>query len=340
MSKVYFKRVEDKDLKALSLAAKTLMETLVEETGHTFEKEVPIKVHFGEKGNKTFVPQACYQDVIDYLKSKEVSPSYIETNVLYRGSRTTRESHLALAKEHGFTDLPITIADGDHGEAYTEIQIDKEFFKTCKIGQGFAPYSQFVVMSHFKGHGAAGFGGAMKQLAMGFGSRGGKMAQHAGINPVVKTSECIACGRCITKCDVNAIEMPDKAVINHDLCVGCAGCIAICPVGAIRSDWSGKNFKEKIAEYAYAAQKDKDNIYVSYLINVTEECDCMGQHMHEVAKDIGVFVSKDPVAIDAACIDMLQKENNNLLFDEGRLSITHAVKIGLGTDQYELVTFE
>ncbi len=337
MSKVYFKRVTSNDSVELSAAAKVLAEKLIQETGHVFAPKVPVKVHFGEKGNTTFVPPECYQGVLEILKSNQVESAFIETNVLYRGSRTTRDSHEALAKEHGFTALPIIIADGDHGEAYVEVPIHKTYFETCKIGAAFGDYDQFVVVSHFKGHGAAGFGGAMKQLAMGFGSRGGKLAQHSGISPTVKTAKCIACGLCITKCDVDAIEMKDKAEINPEKCVGCAGCIAICPVGAIQNDWSGENFKEKVAEYAFGAQKDKDNLYVSFLINVTEECDCMGQHMNPVAKDIGVFASKDPVAIDAACLDILQKEHGHPIFDSGRATIKHAVEIGLGTDEYELV---
>jgi len=337
MSKVYFKRVENKDYKLLSDTARMLMEHLIEASGHTFKGTVPLKVHFGEKGNDTYVPSTCYEGVMDYLKENEIESAFIETNVLYRGARTTADSHREIAKNHGFTQLPVIIADGEMGEAFDEIEINKEFFKSCKIGHSFGDYEQFIVMSHFKGHGSAGFGGAMKQLAMGFAARGGKMAQHAGINPVVKASRCTACGLCIKKCDVDAITMKGKAFIDHDLCVGCAGCIAVCPVGAIMSDWTGKNFKEKIAEYAYGAQLGKDNLYVTYLINVTPECDCMGQHMHTVAEDIGVFVSKDPVAIDAACLDLLQKNSGEKLFDDGRESIVHAVKIGLGTDVYELI---
>ena len=337
MSKVYFKRVEDKDYQKLSDAAVMLMKELIANEGHQFKGTVPIKVHFGEKGNDTYVPSSCYEGVINHLKTNDIASAYIETNVLYRGARTTADSHRQIAKDHGFTELPVIIADGEMGEAFDEIEINKEFFKTCKIGKSFGDYDQFIVMSHFKGHGSAGFGGALKQLAMGFAARGGKMAQHAGINPVVKASRCTACGLCIKKCDVDAIEMKGKAVIDHNKCVGCAGCIAVCPVGAINSDWSGKNFKEKIAEYAYAAQLGKDNLYITYLINVTPECDCMGQHMHTVAKDIGVFVSKDPVALDAACIDILQKESGEKLFDDGRESIVHAIKIGFGSDQYTLI---
>ena len=337
MSKVFFKRVDTKNYQDLSDAARVLLETLVESENHKFAPKVPIKVHFGEKGNVTYVPSDCYLGVIDYLKEQNVEASYIETNVLYRGARTTATSHKAIAAEHGFVQLPVIIADGEHGDEYTEVLIDKEYIKSCKIGKSFADYDQFVVMSHFKGHGMAGFGGAIKQLSMGFGSRGGKLAQHSGIKPFVSEKACIECGACVNKCDVDAIEMKGKAFIDAEKCVGCAGCIAVCPVGAIRNDWSDKDFKQKVTEYAYGAQLNKDNVYISFLLNITEECDCMGQAMKPIAKDIGVFASKDPVAIDAACLNMLQKEHGSAIFDSGRESIVHGVKIGLGTDQYELI---
>lgn len=340
MKKVYFKRVESKDYKELSDAARELFEHLVEVESHAFSKTVPIKVHFGEKGNDTFVPSDCYLGVIDSLKKRGVESAYIETNVLYRGARTTAESHKRIAADHGFTQLPVIIADGEYGDDYTEVTIDKVYFDRCKIGKKFSDYDQFVVMSHFKGHGSAGFGGALKQLAMGFGSRGGKLAQHSGISPVVNPKKCIACGKCVEKCDVNAITMDDVAFIHSDKCVGCAGCIAVCPVGAITNDWRETNFKEKIAEYAYGAQLGKDNIYISFLINITRECDCNGQHMEFIADDIGVFASKDPVAIDTACIDMLQKSHGSNLFDSGRESLAHAKKIGFGDADYDLVVLE
>lgn len=337
MKSVYFKKVTSKNYGELSEAARLLFETLVKDEKHQFSGTVPIKVHFGEKGNVTYIPQACYLGVIDYLAEHQINSAYIETNVLYRGSRTTATSHKAIALEHGFDRLPVIIADGEYGDEYNEILIDKEFIKSCKIGKAFENYDQFIVMSHFKGHGSAGFGGALKQLAMGFGSRGGKLAQHSGISPYVVAGKCISCGACVKKCDVDAIYMDEKAVIDSAKCVGCAGCIAVCPVGAIRNNWSEVSFKEKITEYAYGAQLGKDNIYITFLMNVTEECDCNGQIMHPIAEDIGVFASKDPVAIDAACIEMLQKNHGTPLFNSGRESIEHAMKIGFGSRDYKLI---
>jgi len=337
MSKVYFIEEKNLDDNRLGHLALVLLQKIVSDTDHAFQSPLPIKVHFGEKGNETYMPPTCYTPIINFLKSQSIMPIYIETNVLYRGARTTSESHIKLAKEHGFTQIPIVIADGETGTDYDEIPIHKTYFETCRIGKAYQSYSQYIVMSHFKGHNAAGFGGALKQLAMGFAARSGKFEQHSGISPIVTPEKCIACGLCVEKCDFDAIHMDSVATINSDKCVGCAGCIAVCPEGAIRNDWGGSNFLEKLAEYAYGASKDKDIIYISFAHNITAECDCIGRHMDPVAENMGIFASKDPVALDAACLDMLQKESNSQLFDKGRVTLSHAEKIGLGSTDYQLL---
>ncbi|NYB75614.1 DUF362 domain-containing protein [Sedimentibacter hydroxybenzoicus DSM 7310] len=337
MSKIYFIENKESDYEQLGRDAVKLLEKIVSETGHKFDKEVPIKVHFGEKGNTTFIPAKCYDETIKYLKEIGVSPSYIESNVLYRGSRTTTERHIKTAKAHGFTQIPIIIADGDIGTEYNEIEINKDYIRKCKIGKGYGNYNQFIVMSHFKGHVAAGFGGALKQLAMGFASRGGKLEQHSGISPVIDANKCISCGICADKCDYSAITIPDTAIIDGNKCIGCAGCIAVCPQKAIENTWGGSNFLEKLAEYAYGAAKDKDIIYITFVHNITKDCDCTGAHMNPIAENIGILAGKDPVALDTACLDMVQQNESDMLFDKGRKTLKHAEKIGLGTMEYELV---
>lgn len=340
MSKVYFIKNIKSDYDQLGKDAVKLLKEIVSETGHKFNKEVPIKVHFGEKGNTTFIPAKCYEETIKYLKENGVTPSYIESNVLYKGSRTTTELHIKTAKAHGFTQIPIIIADGDIGTEYNEIEINKEYIKSCKIGKGYANYNQLIVMSHFKGHVAAGFGGALKQLAMGFASRGGKLEQHSGISPVVDETRCISCGICVNKCNYNAITKPNTAVIDSSKCIGCAGCIAVCPQGAIENTWGGSNFLEKLAEYAYGAKKDKDIIFITFVHNITKDCDCSGTHMKPIAENIGILAGKDPVALDAACLDLVQKNGENKLFDKGRKTLKHAEKIGLGTMEYDLINLD
>ncbi len=340
MSVVYFKKLTKFDNKTVAIAAKQLLDHLIVTEQIELAAKVPIKVHFGEKGNTTFIPAGCYDGIIDLLAEKGINSSFIETNVLYRGERTTRENHIRVAREHGFTRLPIIIADGDHGEAYYQAPIDKVYFKTGNYGLAYRDYQQIIVCSHFKGHEMAGFGGAIKQLSMGFASRGGKMAQHAKLVPAVKESKCVSCGACIKACDVEAIVMNDKAQINDQLCVGCAGCIAICPTGAIRNDWAAANFREKVAEYAYGAQRGKAFIYINFLMNITSGCDCVGQKMQPVTDDIGVLISSDPVAIDLACYDILAKTHGQALFIKGLTQIEHAKRIGFGDAYYRLVVID
>ncbi|KAB3530772.1 DUF362 domain-containing protein [Alkaliphilus pronyensis] len=337
MSEVYFIKNSSANYAELGKDALQLLKVIVSETGYSLEGEVPIKVHFGEKGNTTFIPAVCYDETINYLKENNVSPVYIETNVLYRGARTTSQSHIETAIRHGFTQIPIVIADGEIGTEYHEVVIDKEYIQKCKIGRGFKKYSKFIVMSHFKGHVQAGFGGALKQLAMGFAARGGKLEQHSDISPVISAERCSGCGLCVGKCDFDAIFRTDTAVIDEKKCIGCAGCIAICPKGAIRNSWGGSNFLEKLSEYAYGAAKDKDNIYISFLHNITKDCDCMGKPMEPITDNIGILASRDPVALDTACLDIVQESSGEKLFDNGRISLKHAEKIGLGNMEYKLI---
>ena len=337
MSKVYFYKTKSVDFIEISEIAKSLLKRISDENNISFHENVPIKVHFGEEGNITYIPAIAYEGIIDYLESKNVRSSFIETNVLYRGSRTTRTRHTKLAIEHGFTRLPIIIADGELGEDYYEEEINKLYFDKCKIGLAFKDYSQYIVCSHFKGHVIAGFGGAVKQLAMGFSARSGKMAQHSQMQPTVFESQCISCGDCIEKCDVGAIKLDGKAYIDKSLCIGCAICIAVCNIGAINHDWNADHFLEKLAEYAYAAAIGKENIYINFVQNITKDCDCFSTQMSPLTDNIGLLISLDPVAIDTACLDILQEQIGSKIFDSGRKTLEYSEELGLGSRKYDLV---
>ncbi|WP_291634904.1 DUF362 domain-containing protein [Clostridium sp.] len=341
MNKVYFKAIDSiSKTEEISNAASELLEEIVKQEKISLEKFIPIKVHFGEKGNKTFIGSENFSGIINYLKGKDIESAYIETNVLYRGERTTKEKHLKLAQEHGFTQLPIIIADGEHGEDFEEVEINKKNFNKCKIGKQIANKRQIIVISHFKGHVLAGFGGAIKQLGMGCASRGGKLAQHANSIPKISFLKCKACNACAKICPENAIIVDKKAKIDKDKCVGCASCMAICPYGAISNSWFAsitKSFNERLAEYAYAASLNKNNIYITFAFNITRNCDCDGHNMKPIVADVGVFASTDPVAIDRACLDVIDKNNGKTVFRRGRSTLDYAEKIGLGSNEYELV---
>ncbi len=341
MNNVYFKAIDSySETEEISSAARELMERLIQEENITLEKFIPMKVHFGEKGNSTYISSENFKGVIEYLKENKIDSAYIETNVLYRGERTTGEKHRKLALEHGFTQLPVIIADGEYGEDYEEVEINKKHFKTCKIGKEIADKKQLIIISHFKGHALAGFGGAVKQLGMGCAARGGKLSQHANSIPKISRLQCRGCGVCAGKCPESAISVTKTAKINKDKCIGCASCMAICPHGAITNSWVAslsKSFHERLAEYAYGAAKGKRNIYITFAFNITKNCDCEGHSMKPIVGDVGVFASVDPVAIDKACLDMIDKNNGRTVFRRGRYTLDYSEKIGLGRKEYKLI---
>lgn len=338
MSNVYFKRIRSgNNTKDVSKAAKSLLNKLVKEEFVILEDEIPLKVHFGEKGNETYIKPQNFEGILEFLEENKIKSSYIETNVLYRGERTHEADHKQLAVEHGFTQLPIIIADGEIGENYEYVKINKKYFKKCKIGKEFSKFKQIIVISHFKGHMLAGFGGAIKQLSMGCAARGGKLDMHANSHPLINPIQCKKCHKCEEHCPVHAINIGSFSKINTDRCIGCAACIAICPYGAIKINWAAaltNHFHEKLAEYAFAAQLGKKNIYITFALNITKECDCIGHAMKPMAPDIGVFASLDPVAIDQVCLDMLEEEGKMFT---GEKTISHAEEIGLGSADYTII---
>ena len=150
----------------LAQAAARLLETLLDRSGGELPADVPLKVHFGEKGNRTYLKPELYDGIIDFLQAQGRACHFAETSVLYGGERFSREKHLALAKKHGFTRIPIVIADGAHGEESVSVPVNLKHFKSASIAKALAEEDRVIVLSHFKGHGLAGFGGAIKQLSM------------------------------------------------------------------------------------------------------------------------------------------------------------------------------
>lgn len=163
MANVYLTRISSySETKHVSKAARALLETLLLKENVNLEKNIALKVHFGEHGNITYISPKNFDGIIGFLDSRKVRASFIETNAIYSGHRMQRDMHIALGKEHGFTRLPIIIADGDHGDEFDEVRIGKKHFASCKVGKAFSRFPQLIVMSHFKGHGLAGYGGAIK----------------------------------------------------------------------------------------------------------------------------------------------------------------------------------
>lgn len=322
---------------------RTLLDEIVVREGIVLEQKIPLKVHFGEKGNHTYLRSDNYLGIIDFLQKRGIETCYMETSVMYGGQRYNKELHLQTAAEHGFNQIPVVIADGEQGEAFVEVPVALNHFKSCKIGREFLGYGQVIVLSHFKGHFFAGFGGAIKQLSMGHASKGGKLAMHMGIKPRIRNRNCRHCGLCVQRCQEQAITLGAKACIDHRKCVGCGACVAICPhraisifspKGILNALTQGKKFREKLVEYAYAAQMGKKNIYFNFAMNITRGCDCEPRKMKPLMDDFGIFVSTDPVAIDKVCLDMARERGKDF---KGGEQLRYAEKVGLGSQQYTLI---
>lgn len=345
-----------------------LMKTAGFETIDFQEKYAVIKIHFGEYGNLAFLRPNYARVVADYVKELGGKPFLTDCNTLYVGSRKNALDHLETAYVNGFspyqTGCHVIIGDGLKGTDEAIVPIDGEYVKEAKIGQAIMDADILISLTHFKGHEMAGFGGALKNLGMGSGSRAGKMEQHCDGKPSVNSPVCVGCGACQKICAHAAPEIAEgKAVINHDKCVGCGRCLAVCPKDAIAADFhdSLAVLNCKIAEYSYAVCKERPCFHISLICDVSPNCDCHAENDIPIIPDVGMLASFDPVALDQACADLCNQmppvahsvldENIKERHDdadhdhfhmthpdtEWKSCIAHAVKIGLGTNEYELI---
>jgi hypothetical protein len=286
---------------------------------------------------------------------------------MYWGKRGNAVDHLQSAFQNGFNPLVtganVIIADGLTGSEYQEVPVNLKHIKNAKVGAALFHSDVIISLTHFKGHIAAGFGGVLKNLGMGGGSRQAKMEMHSTNKPIMDEDKCVACGACIKYCPESAIAFNErgKAQIDYEKCVSCGQCIVSCHYGAAHGSFEGSktDLNEKIAEYTYAVLKDKAHFHISLIMNVSPNCDCFGYNDQSIVQDIGMAASFDPVALDRACVDLvnLSPRMPGSQLDEQYVEDTdkfgyihpnsrwqdcldHAQVIGLGTQQYELVEFD
>ncbi|GAW91504.1 DUF362 domain-containing protein [Calderihabitans maritimus] len=324
---------------------------------------VALKVHFGERGNTAYIRPTFVRRIVDKVKKKGGKPFLTDANTLYVGSRANAVDHLETAIENGFAyavvGAPLIIADGLTGKDYIKVPISGKHFKEVKIGSVVYHADAIIGVTHFKGHEATGFGGTIKNIGMGLGSRSGKQMMHSDILPSINPEKCVACGKCIPWCPGEAIEIREKkAVIITDKCMGCGECTVTCPQQAIAINWKTEPdvIQEKMAEYALGVLQDKKNKagFFSFVMNVTPDCDCFSWSDAPIVPDVGILASRDPVALDQACLDLVNDQialtnsrlgNKNDYEDkfrcihgiDGTLQLTHAEKLGLGSRRYELI---
>ncbi|MDX9800477.1 MAG: DUF362 domain-containing protein [Spirochaetia bacterium] len=329
------------------------------------KKFTAIKIHFGEPGNFAYIRPNFVSVVSELVKERGGKVFLTDANTLYSGKRSNSIDHLSSAEKNGFssvvTGCPVIIADGLKGTDYSEIEISLAHCKTAKIGTVIADSDVIISMSHFKGHDTTGFGGALKNIGMGSGSRGGKLEMHSSSKPFIIEKKCLSCGQCIKYCPVSAIEFGEnkKAKIDYELCIGCGQCIAVCKYGAAALNWdeAASVVVKKIAEYTLAVLKEKQHFHITFVMDVSPNCDCWNHNDTPIVSNIGILASFDPVAIDQAAVDLVNKapavsgsQLDNTDYKPGRDKFTslypgtnwqegldYAQSIGLGNTKYNLV---
>ena len=334
-------------------------------------KFVAIKMHFGELGNISYLRPNYAKAIVDVVKSLGGKPFLTDCNTMYPGSRKNALEHLECAWENGFTPLsvgcPIIIGDGLKGTDDIEVPVNGgKYVKNAKIGRAIMDADVFISLTHFKGHEMTGFGGAIKNIGMGCGSRAGKTEQHSSGTPFIDENLCRGCRRCQKECANGGLvydKESRKMTVNTENCVGCGRCLGACNFDAIgfENDNAAKDLNYRMAEYTKAVIDGRPNFHVSLIVDVSPNCDCHSENDAPILPNIGMFASFDPLALDKACadaclaskpmpnsqlsdnmsrdgfVDMGDHFTNSTPESEWKSCLEHAESIGLGSLEYELV---
>jgi len=280
---------------------------------------IGVKLHWGERGNQSYLPPIYAREIVSWLTAQGTKPFVCDTTALYSGGRRTGSDSIKTAEEHGYTEkylgCPVVIADGIYGRDVVDIHTDYKHFESVQLASVIEKADGFFIFSHFKGHMVSLFGGAIKNLSMGFGSRSQKQRMHSDAKPFLNKKKCTKCGTCIDICPTGAAQFADDEypTYDHDTCIGCAQCIAHCPEMALKILWDtdDKVFQEKLIETAAAVWKriNGRSLFVNALLNITVECDCLPGENPAIAPDMGFMGGYHPVEIDKESLKIIGTES-------------------------------
>ena len=270
--------------------------------GFKLEGKVGVKVHSGEVGNQNFLKPSFLRPMIEY-----VNGTVIECNTAYFGQRNTTKKHLKTFKKHGWTDFfNVDLMDAEEPDLVLDIP-NGNVIKKDYVGNHLDNYDSILVLSHFKGHPMGGFGGALKQLSIGFASSRGK----AYIHSAGRTTNQYFLWNKLPPQDKFLESMADAASAVH------------------------KHFEGRIA-------------YISLMVNMSVDCDCCAVAEDPCLKDIGILASLDPIALDQACVDLVQNSTDvgrdhfmeRVNSRHGIHTIEAASELGFGSREYELISID
>lgn len=370
-SKVYFTDFRARLGEGLPTKLKRLMKKAGFASMDMEGKFVAIKMHFGELGNISYLRPNYAKAVADMVKEAGGIPFLTDCNTLYPGSRKNAIEHMYCAWENGFTPMtvgcPVIIGDGLKGTDDIAVPVKGgTYVKEAKIGRAIMDADIFISLTHFKGHETTGFGGTIKNIGMGCGSRAGKKEQHSNGKPTIDPEVCRGCKRCMRECANQGLEFDEttkKMQVNAENCLGCGRCLGACNFDAIRfvNDAATKELNCRMAEYVKAVVDGRPNFHISLIVDVSPYCDCHGENDAPILPNVGMLASFDPLALDQACADLCLKQQplpNSVLSDnmkkadfcdrhdhfenttvdsEYKSCLEHGEEIGLGSREYELI---
>ena len=278
---------------------------------------VAVKLHFGEGGGTGHVRPLQLVPLLAFLRKCGAKPFLTDTNTLYVGQRGESVSHALQAARHGYDPnvlgAPVILADGLKSGNERAVPCPGRHFEQAFLAGDIVDADMLVTVSHFKGHDLAGFGGAIKNVGMGCATRRGKMRQHCGLGPAVHPEHCTGCGQCVEVCAHGALSLgADRKIrIDRDKCAGCAACFLACKTGGLEVDWrvDVNTFLERMAEYAAAALlgRSRRTLHLNFVQQVSPGCDCTGFSDAPICPDLGLLAAWDPVALDQACLDLVNQ---------------------------------
>ncbi|MFH1150843.1 MAG: DUF362 domain-containing protein [Actinomycetota bacterium] len=271
---------------------------------------VAVKIHPGEMGSTSYLRPAIASSIVKSLLARGVRPFVTETTTLYCRERFTAGELRRTAAHNGFTEetMGCRFVVGDAGPD-VEVRATGPNLESVGVASEIARADALLVLAHFTAHlWTAGVAGAVKQLGMGCVGRRTKREVHRSTTIEIDRDLCVACGGCVEVCKSAGIEVVGDVAEINDECARCGVCIGFCDEGAITYAHDLDRFAGGLAEAAAAAAScfpREKAVYVNALVDVTWHCDCEDFSDDPVFPDIGVLVSRDPVALDQASADLV-----------------------------------
>lgn len=302
---------------------------------------VAIKVHVGEHGAPNYIRPMYVRHIAEMVRNVGGKPFITDTTTYYRVKRHNGYDAMITAARHGFiwSDIPFIVADGLKGENIIKLE-GRGFLGEVEVAGAIYEADAIIAVSHCKGHLAAGYGGAIKNLGMGCVSKRSKLEQHRKIGIKVNTDKCTLCGTCIKVCPFDAIHMAGKrVVIDLERCMRCFICGEHCPQKAI-SLYNRENICLGLASAAHAVLstfEDHKMAFVNIAVDISQGCDCVSTPGNFVSNNLGIYVSRSPVSADAAILKIIGRTLKEVNGVDPWWQVHEALRLGLkGTNEPEI----